>query len=545
MKKNILIILAAYTSLSGYANSAIRPGFTGTELFRNDDRSSPLVSIGFDINFFGVTRNSLYVNNNGNVTFGRPFATYNPSELDLSSTEIIAPFLADVDTRDSLSGVVTYGTGRVAGNRAFGANWVDVGYFSSKVDLLNSFQLVIVEAGGAGSGNFNIEFNYEQIQWEAGDVTGVDGFGADSARVGYSNGDGTNLTEFEGSGESGALVDGGVFELIAGSVFGGPGRYLFAIRDGKLLAINGDFTNSLLSGFTAQVLAKNLPALTLNGSHHRILMDTQVAEGGWHTWVTGDFSSNDKLNAEQTVGEIGASRYIGCCKDFRFGIGLGSSSVDQDMTFNGQTEIEGNFILTELDYRLPESSVVVSALAYYGDWDADVSRGYLTSGSLDSSRGSTDISSFALRLRADWQDSYVNGRLSVTPRLSYTFTDTQGDSYTETGGGFPIQFDGQDDQEHEVRLGADVDFAVSDKTEIRAIAELVHSFDDAGSLSGNIISLGDFDFDTDELETTWGRLGLELGHQLTENQLVRASVFTTTEGSDATVSGSLSYSINF
>jgi hypothetical protein len=38
----------------------------------NDDDSSPAVPIGFPINFFGVTHTELFVNNNGNVTFGAP-----------------------------------------------------------------------------------------------------------------------------------------------------------------------------------------------------------------------------------------------------------------------------------------------------------------------------------------------------------------------------------------------------------------------------------------------------------------------------------------
>ena len=45
------------------------PGFTTNNLPANDDGSTGLVNIGFNLNFFGSNFNQLYVNNNGNVTF--------------------------------------------------------------------------------------------------------------------------------------------------------------------------------------------------------------------------------------------------------------------------------------------------------------------------------------------------------------------------------------------------------------------------------------------------------------------------------------------
>src|SRR5688572_5833459 len=37
--------------------------------YRNDDDSSPLISLPFSFNFFGTMYNSLYINNNGNISF--------------------------------------------------------------------------------------------------------------------------------------------------------------------------------------------------------------------------------------------------------------------------------------------------------------------------------------------------------------------------------------------------------------------------------------------------------------------------------------------
>ena len=41
----------------------------GNATGRNDDGYMAL-SLGFDVTFFGTTYNSLFINNNGNVSFG-------------------------------------------------------------------------------------------------------------------------------------------------------------------------------------------------------------------------------------------------------------------------------------------------------------------------------------------------------------------------------------------------------------------------------------------------------------------------------------------
>jgi hypothetical protein len=104
---------------------------------------------------------------------------------------IIAPFFGDVDTRNELSGVVTYGSSVFEGRQVFCANWdgVGVGYYNQRVDKLNKFQVLLVDRSDIGAGDFDIIFNYNQIQWETGEASGgTNGLGGDSARVGYSNG---------------------------------------------------------------------------------------------------------------------------------------------------------------------------------------------------------------------------------------------------------------------------------------------------------------------------------------------------------------------
>ncbi|MEX1231887.1 MAG: nidogen-like domain-containing protein [Planctomycetaceae bacterium] len=224
--------------------SALRDGFNSTILPANDDGSSGLEAIGFDINFFGQLWSDLFVNNNGNVTFGTSLFTFTPFGLLNTSTPIIAPFFADVDTRQG--NVVTYGLGSAQGHDAFGVNYIDVRHFNASgvpdAGLpTNSFQLVLIDRSDIAVGDFDIEFNYADINWEAGQASGSDaaGLGGSAARVGFSNGVDTSF-ELPGSGVNGAFLDNGPAEtsLINNSLNSAIlGRYVFEARSGVVSTI--------------------------------------------------------------------------------------------------------------------------------------------------------------------------------------------------------------------------------------------------------------------------------------------------------------------
>jgi len=219
--------------------SVIVPGFDTNSFPANDDGATDAISLGFTVNFFGVTRDSTFVSNNGYVTFDEGQGTFTPTGLgaDYSGQPIIAPFFADVDTRGDGSGLTTYGSGMFDGHTAFGATWVDVGYYGSHTDKLNSFQVLLVDRSDIASGDFDIYFNYDKIQWETGDASGgSDGLGGTSAAVGYNAGTGEDGTYYElpGSLVNGAFLDGGPDSLVAGSNIGVAGRYLFNVRNGQV-----------------------------------------------------------------------------------------------------------------------------------------------------------------------------------------------------------------------------------------------------------------------------------------------------------------------
>jgi hypothetical protein len=227
-------------------NGAIRhsPGFSENVLAPNDDGSTGEITLPFTINYFGTSFGSLYVNNNGNVTFGGPLGEFTPTGLNTNNggIPIIAPYWADVDTRGIGSAVVTYGVDTVNGHLAFGVNYENVGYYIFGTDKLNSFQVILIDRSDTGiAGAFDIEFNYDKIQWEAGEASaGSDGLctaASECAAVGYSNGSGTAGTNFQlnGSFTIGALLDDGpaATSLIHNSLNNTMlGRYIFQVRNG-------------------------------------------------------------------------------------------------------------------------------------------------------------------------------------------------------------------------------------------------------------------------------------------------------------------------
>ena len=84
----------------------------------------------------------------------------------------MAPFWADIDTRNAATSQVTYSSTvagsipQVNGRNAFFVNWINVAAYSNQAAPLNSFQLVLVDRSDTGAGNFDFMFNYDQITWD-------------------------------------------------------------------------------------------------------------------------------------------------------------------------------------------------------------------------------------------------------------------------------------------------------------------------------------------------------------------------------------------
>jgi hypothetical protein len=232
-------------------------GSTGIGL-RTPNPTGPLVGptqvpLGFNINFFGHVASGITINTNGNVTLGLDPLTDTPGTLNIESSghPMIAPFFADVDTLRFGSEPVTFGQDVITMPgcptfRVFGIDWINVSYYHGgahpAADKVNSFQLILIDRSDTGPGNFDIEFNYNNITWETGDADnnppGANGLGPRSALAGVSDGTGLlgHYFLFPGSGAPGSFLNGGPNALNSHMLSATtPGRYHLFFRNGQLL----------------------------------------------------------------------------------------------------------------------------------------------------------------------------------------------------------------------------------------------------------------------------------------------------------------------
>lgn len=220
---------AAVPLLSGFGG----PTGYGTGLPANDDGSLGPLNLPFQINFYGNTFSQFYLNNNGNITFQSGLSTYTPNAFPGASQPIIAPWWADVDTRNPASSLAYYAS---PNPDALVLTWPSVGYFSAKADKLNSFQMILKNRADTGTGNFDIEYRYAQLEWDAGDFSGgVNGIwdpslSGSAAVAGFDAGDGTNYFNLPGSGTNEVLNIVNLSNVSPQT----PGLWEFAVRNGEL-----------------------------------------------------------------------------------------------------------------------------------------------------------------------------------------------------------------------------------------------------------------------------------------------------------------------
>ncbi len=243
--KLVISTLAVAITLGAVAPASYAGAIHDASLFTNtlpanDDGSTGLVNLGFTANINSTNYTQTYVNNNGNITFNNALGTFTPSAISGGAFgPIIAPFFADVDTRGAGSSLVSYGTATLDGFDVFGVNYINVGVYSA-LPIFNSFQMILTDRSDIAVGDFDIQFNYDTIVWEAGQASGSDanGMGGTSALVGYWTSATSNAT-LPGSLVNGALVDGGPNALISHSLNSNTlGQYNFQVRNGVVVDPN-------------------------------------------------------------------------------------------------------------------------------------------------------------------------------------------------------------------------------------------------------------------------------------------------------------------
>ena len=203
--------------------------------------------VPFSINFFGTVYDSLFINENGIISFGAPLSGTPGTVEDLANGGIpfIAPFFADadmaatLDVHDNGNGTVSPINGGVQLAFTFGVNmFINMtSTFQGSTDvpaLVNELQTAIYAS--TTSTDFHLDFNYGRVQWESGDSDGgINGLGGAGPIIGFSDGHGL-LWEAPGSGgtSSGALLsnDGTAAACAQAALSVSCNNYSFLFRDG-------------------------------------------------------------------------------------------------------------------------------------------------------------------------------------------------------------------------------------------------------------------------------------------------------------------------
>jgi hypothetical protein len=175
----------------------------------NDDGSSASIPLPFTFDFYGTLYDSLYINNNGNISFVAPYITFTANPFPDAAYNMIAPFWADVDTR-SMTGTSTGNVWYKMTPNALIVVWDSVGYYAYHDDLRSTFQLIISDGTDSlvPAGN-NVSFCYGDMQWTTGDASsGVGGFAGAPATVGVNIGNGVDYFQVGTFDQPGTGFDG-------------------------------------------------------------------------------------------------------------------------------------------------------------------------------------------------------------------------------------------------------------------------------------------------------------------------------------------------
>lgn len=191
----------------------------GGGLERNDDDFAqagfgmPAVPFVFSLYGTPFTGTDIFLNNNGNLSFGAGFSSFTPSGFPVADFPMVAPFWGDVDTRNELSGAAYYkffdGDGDLDIDTLV-MTWDNVGYFNTAADKTNTFQVAISDGSNPamGLGN-NVCFSYDDMQWTTGDASGgLGGFGGTPATVGVNAGNGVDFFQIGRFDHEGVDYDG-------------------------------------------------------------------------------------------------------------------------------------------------------------------------------------------------------------------------------------------------------------------------------------------------------------------------------------------------
>ena len=305
-----------------------------------------------------------------------------------------------------------------------------------------------------------------------------------------------------------------------------------------------EYHRSLFSAAHIARAGEFLTWLPLNGAHHRPLLAQGSLAGAGCVWATGDIGLHANSETGISLAEMGA------CVDLaggnvRAGLGVGHSRSWQPLHLGGTANLQGQYIVGEVDWQPEGTPLLFSVTGMLGGWQADVRRGYSNGAAVAYSEGTTQVSGAALRVRADWLDAATFGNTSINPWASFALGHNHVAGYAESGGPFPAMFDSQTLDLQEARLGVTAVTQISEQSTFSATLEVAHRSGSTPSANGTVPGIFDFSLGGGEAGATWARLGADFDHQITDSALFSLSTHVATDGRDPSISGSVGLKASF
>ncbi|NXW66419.1 TECTA protein, partial [Eurystomus gularis] len=214
-----------------------------------DDGTSRKVSLTVPFTFYSKEYRSLYVNNNGVISFDTRVSQYTPDPFPLADGRpFVAPFWADVNnvkggdvfyrqtTEPALLERITEDINRYfptipfRATWAFVATWDHVAYYGTESQKGNTFQAALT----TNTERSFIILNYWDIQWTTGVASGGDaetGLGGTPAHAGFNSGDDKNFYNIPGS-QTDAIIN-----ITTTSNVNVPGRWVFQVDEFKVIGV--------------------------------------------------------------------------------------------------------------------------------------------------------------------------------------------------------------------------------------------------------------------------------------------------------------------
>jgi hypothetical protein len=246
-----------YTERYGWACDDCWIGATGED-------SETGLPIGFDINYFGTTYSTVFVNSNGSIAFGNGSSTYDePLDVILDGAAGVVAYGLDLFNgypESSNRGVTdtgfTFGTGRhedffywgrttFNGHQAFVATWMNMGpCCDDDPTQLGTFQIVLVDVDGGAGTDVDVMVNYGSLEATDQGYSCEDNSGSDCVAIGIGSVIEGNVQYASIVDDAGVLYNGrhgtdvaddGDHPLREAHLHSNvPGRFIFQMRGGEV-----------------------------------------------------------------------------------------------------------------------------------------------------------------------------------------------------------------------------------------------------------------------------------------------------------------------